>query len=279
MITEITPEQEKHLEVIKEKWIKIGLKTGKTYQKGAKEAIHAIYKRGGFKPPKEIVFVKSPIEAHELLVERKYTTKHHFVSPALYGNFEAHWSAFYEAHKYLGVTGIDAEGLVMLSKYAGWTWVYPDLAVVSDRPSVLLFDEEGQLHATDGAAVQYRDGVKYYFWHGVSIPDWIIETPEKITAEEVLKTNNQEVRRAMLEKGGYDLFLDRAEKLHTDESGTLYRLKLDTEEEEITFVRVKCPSTDRVYCLRVPPTTERALEGVAWTFHIDEKTYKPSKQT
>ena len=42
------------------------------------------------------------------------------------------------------------------------------------------------------------------------------------------------------------------------------------DDEQLVMVECVCPSTDRVYMLRVPPSTRSAREGLAWTFGYDD---------
>ena len=266
------------LNSMREKWLMIGLKSGPVHRPTVRRYLAMAYERGGLVPPKRVYWVASPQEAHRVMLDLKYRKKGEAVSPACYGQHEADWAAFYEAHKALGVTGLDAEGLVGLVKHAGWVWMWEEIAIVCDRPTIYR-DMEHRLHNEDQAAVQYDDGYSQYYWHGVSVPAWVILEPEKITAEKILSQPNQEVRRAMLEKATFAVFLDQAEKLDVDEFGALWKLNLDFEAEDIVFVQVKCPSTDREYCLRVPPTTKTATEGVAWTFGLEQSQYSPRVET
>jgi hypothetical protein len=59
--------------------------------------------------------------------------------------------------------------------------LHPLFAMVSDRPAALARDDGGRLHAADGPAISWRDGYGLHFWHGVHLPAWIIEQPERIT--------------------------------------------------------------------------------------------------
>lgn len=141
------------------------------------------------------------------------------------------------------------------------------------------------LHHESRMAIEYPDGFGVYSWHGVRIPQEIILHPERITTESVLKEENQEVRRVMLERYGWDRLLDnlKAERVNSDDTGVLVSTKkmnkyLEGEDQEARFVLVVDSSTSRRYALRVPPSIQTARQGVAWTFDQEEDEYMPLKE-
>lgn len=114
----------------------------------------------------------------------------------------------------------------------------------------------------------------------------IIMEPETITLEQVLKEDNQEIKRVMLERFGYGkLLLElKAKQIHKDKFGALFETSrlgeyLQGEDKVARFVRVKDPSTDREYMLRVPPDMQTARNAVAWTFDIKPEAYAPQQET
>jgi hypothetical protein len=135
-------------------------------------------------------------------------------------------------------------------------------------------------------ALEYSDGFGIYSWHGIMVSEQIIMKPETITLDQVVKENNQEIRRIMLDRYGWDRVLCDLHACveHEDNTGKListYRLGeyLAGEDEIAKFVLVVDPSTNRKYSLRVPPETKTAKEGVAWTFWQKEDEYNPIKET
>jgi hypothetical protein len=71
--------------------------------------------------------------------------------------------------------------------------------------------------------------------------------------------------------------------VHRDETGVLWRVEFD-DDEPLVMVEVinSTPEPDgsrRTYFLRVPPDTETAREGVAWTFGLTAEEYQPLAQT
>ena len=81
--------------------------------------------------------------------------------------------------------------------------------MVCDRPALIQREQMAQrgwgshrLHCADGPAIAWRDGYALYFWHGVRVPQDVIEQPELITAQRILGETNAEIRRVMLERMG-----------------------------------------------------------------------------
>ncbi len=122
-------------------------------------------------------------------------------------------------------------------------------------------------------------------WRGVAVNRRVAFEPETITAEEVLAEVNAERRRVLLERMGYETFLSHAKAEILDEdrdAGGVRRLmRVPLEEDEpLVCVSVICPSTDRQYVIRVPPTMTRCHDAVAWVAGFDNADdYRPLIET
>jgi hypothetical protein len=123
-------------------------------------------------------------------------------------------------------------------------------------------------------------------WRGVPIDTRIAFRPDTLTHEEVLAERNAERRRVMLERYGLDRFMRdaKAETLDEDTDDTggkrrLLRLKLEGDED-LVCVTVVCPSTERQFVLRVPPTMRTCRQAIAWTAGFDDPDmYNPMVET
>jgi len=206
----------------------------------------------------------------------------------IYGQNET-WLCFFEFMEWAGATGLEGTyGLRNLANNAGWWIPYDTIAVVSDRPCELHIDDEGNLHSHDSPAIRFRDGWEYYASHGVELPAWVIEHPERISVENIDNEDNVEIRRVMLELYGLDKYLEVSDAILVDKDddpyiGTLWR-KPQEDDEDIYMLEVRnsTPEADdshKTYVLRVPPTMETALQANAWTFNISPKDYKPELQS
>ncbi len=106
-------------------------------------------------------------------------------------------------------------------------------------------------------------------WDGVLIQERTAFYPESISGQDVLREDNLELRRILLERIGYErlmlevggLILDK----DTDAGGERKLIKIPLEDDEdILIVAVICPSTAHQYVLRVPPYMRSCRQAVAW---------------
>ena len=155
---------------------------------------------------------------------------------------------------------------------------------VTILPPVVKRDNDRRLHAEKGAALRWSPDMKrqhtsrmnpVYAWHGTVVDPRIIT--EEPTQGRISHEWNTEQRRVLIERryGSMAGFV-AAEQLvpsHSDETGDLFHI--NAGNRNLAYVRVKDPSTDREYWLRVPTNMERARQAVAWTYHLREDEYKP----
>ncbi len=176
--------------------------------------------------------------------------------------------------------------LPFLDAVAAGLWIYwvLDTEVLAvPRPALCV--EDGALHSAAGPAVSWPNGARYWFWHGVQVPARVIQAPETITVGAIRRERNVEVRRVMLERYGHERYLRDAgaQKIHSDDFGTLWRVDL-RDDEPLIMVEVvdATPQRDgsfRNYMLRVPPWIRTAQEGVAWTFGRPPHEYQLDLET
>ena len=176
------------------------------------------------------------------------------------------------------------------------------------KPTIHLEIHDGRrrLHNETHAALE-SDIENLYFWHGVLVPAFVITNPGWITVKDILQEENAEVRRVMFERMGTERFATEAEMVivhedtlesnfpiipETEEMGSGKRMVIsyrkgkeiarllrcdalkDFEDRPLMFVEVTCPSTGRVYHVRVKHDAKRAYEAVASTFGMTEKEYR-----
>ncbi|WP_411080280.1 DUF6745 domain-containing protein [Streptomyces sp. cmx-18-6] len=198
---------------------------------------------------------------------------------AVLGQHDAAWLAAFDGR------GDRLTGLAEVARNAGWWWPYERAVVICERPEVLHRDEAGRLDHGEGPALAYRDGFALYAWRGMPVPAAFLEELAALTPQRIRTEENAELRRVMLEYYGYDRFLTEsgAEPVHRDETGVLWRIALDGDEDvvmvEVVNSTPEPDGTHRTYWLRVPPTTGTAKDGVAWTFGLDGGAYAPVRQT
>ncbi|MFF2066668.1 DUF6745 domain-containing protein [Streptomyces sp. NPDC058200] len=198
---------------------------------------------------------------------------------AVLGQHDAAWLAAFDGRSER------LEGLAEVARHAGWWWPYEHAVVICERPVALHRDEAGRLDRGDGPALAYPDGFALYAWRGMPVPAAFLSELPELTPERIRAEANAELRRVMLEYYGYDRYLSEsdAQPVHRDETGILWRIALDGDEDVVMVEVVNStPEPDgshRTYWLRVPPSARTAKEGVAWTFGLEAEAYEPTSQT
>jgi hypothetical protein len=114
------------------------------------------------------------------------------------GSFAAGRMAYIEALTVLGAVSAErAVPLLEASQSCAWWALFDDCAVAMDFPSRLLFDSDGLLHCDDGPAVEFADGSRHYAVHGTAVPAKLVEDPGSVTAADVAREHNTQVKRLM----------------------------------------------------------------------------------
>ena len=151
----------------------------------------------------------------------------------------------------------------------------------------MRFDEAGRFHDWDGSpAAEWPNGKGLYFWHGVEMTERTGRDPDTVTPRQVLGWANAERRRVAMERIGLEPFMRalRGTVVQEDDYGRLWRTEREIDGEPFVAVEVvnSTPELDgsfKRYFLRVPPTTQTARRGVAWSFGLTRKAYTPAVQS
>jgi hypothetical protein len=151
--------------------------------------------------------------------------------------------------------------------HGGFRVMHEDFCIVSDFPETIKIDDQNRPHCEDGPSHRWRDGWSLYHWHGVKVPEkWIVDR-SNLTAADVFKEENAEVRRAGCEILGWDRVLTGIDaKLIDDDGdpfvGTLYEGQIPGAAR-CGFLKVLC-GTSRQFCIPVPAGLESAMAAQAW---------------
>jgi hypothetical protein len=194
--------------------------------------------------------------------------------------------------------------------HGGVRIMHEKFCIIADRPSVLAIEYvngRGRLHNATGPAKRYSgDGWSIYAIHGVRVPPQVIEAPETLTAEQIRKEPNAEVRRVMIDRFGAARYLRAigAQVRHedTDQFGFARRLLVADvgDTEPLTMVEVVNTTPEpigyipeaeaagtwvgsrwhKVYTLRVPPAMQTCAQALNWTFEMPpDQPYAPLVET
>ena len=272
MIEQLTPEQEAQLSIYREKWIDIGLSTGKCDFERAKGLITTMYTNAGLEPPKEWHYSTSPKATLKLCKDL-----YNLDDPVSgYGCHDAGWLSFYDYCKQ--VLGLDCCDPLLphmeLATCAGWYTPYDDFCVIEDKPSFVKFDDQNRLHCEDGPAIGYEDGFGVYALQGTRIPSWCITEFDSLTPEKIDAMENIEERRVVTELYGIDKYLTEsgAEVIDRDfvdvvrGGGLPMPRALLKDKHGNQWLMGTDGSTERVYFMNVSPdamTCKEAHEGIS----------------
>jgi len=157
------------------------------------------------------------------------------------------------------------------------------VAAFSDRPVEIHRDAQGLSHRDDGPAIVYADGWALNCWHGMSVPDdfftWDLER--------VLAESNSEIRRAAIERIGWENVTSRLSLLASaDDPGnpghqiTLYDLPREFQlyDAKARLLVVENASLDkgghrRTFGLPVPAHHADPVAAAADLFGIPVAAY------
>ena len=166
-------------------------------------------------------------------------------------------------------------------------WVsFEKIAFISKPPVFTNFDEQNRLHSIHDYAVYFEDGYGQHYVHGDYFSQELFKKAFKdktITAEEILKLENEEQKSIIIEYYGSDFYKSLPHKIidEGEESHSFISVKKAYKLIEIDYGRYKqryvyCEdySTDRKYLLSIPSPIQNSEEGydldtyrgaVAWT--------------
>ena len=159
--------------------------------------------------------------------------------------------------------------------------LFENEAILIRKARLLTLDDNGRLHNEVQKCMEYRDGWGFYAWHGTRVPEYVITTPKELVTKELwLKEENQEIKRCLVEKVGYDKFLEwfKPATIDTWVDYKLHHIFEQVDGEELRLLQMKDTSTERIYFLRVPPTVKTCREAVAWSFQLDADKYLPEQE-
>lgn len=163
----------------------------------------------------------------------------------------------------------------------------------SDTPNyeIRLYDEQGRQYGYGKIENHQRVGVwrqgkaRHYFMMGVAVSKELYYSgPDDLDPGEVLKTENAQLRAALMRKIGPERLLKKLPFVACDAEGDNQLLKADVDkiftpddqlrlrnrlDDQIAIAVLKCPSTGQIYYLRVPPRLNKVEHARQWLCGVD----------
>jgi hypothetical protein len=177
-----------------------------------------------------------------------------------------------------------AEGLWELAQHATWMMPHEQICWLMRRPTAIRCDAQGRLHAPDAPALRFGPDCAVYAWKGIIVPGRLIERPDLIDVRAIDSAHDPQIRRCMIDIMTPQRFIEQggAHKVAEDDAGILWRQRWRWEAWAAVEVMNGTPEPDgtlKRYFLQVPPTVRTPREGVAWTYGLSERQYKPVMRT
>lgn len=114
----------------------------------------------------------------------------------------------------------------------------------------------------------FADEYALWAWHGIRVSQQVIESPATLTIEEIKNEENAERRRVMIERFGWDRFMDRhgatlraADTEPVGIPGLRGLFRLHSGEQVLVC---SCASSGHTFYLEVPPEVETCQQAAVW---------------
>jgi hypothetical protein len=118
-------------------------------------------------------------------------------------------------------------------------------------------------------------------WRGVRVTERMAFASDSMTGQEILNLENVEMRRVLIERLGYEKFIEQVGGLirdrDRDAGGDRQLVYIPFEDDEpLMVLKVICPSTGHTHVLRVPPDMQTCHQAAAWIAGFDNPDdYQP----
>ena len=294
MITKLTKEHEKRMPEWVDKWVRIGLSTEPADWEMAERGALECYAHAKLPRPMVVLRMGSPFSSTLggvfvclLLSEQVRSQVWSQVGSQVESQVGSQvcvawqqyrgaqlWASWYSwISFYRDVMGWEASSLIpyvsdeALALSCGWTWWHDKVVAISDRPRILKRDDRGFLHNEEGPALLYPDGWSFWRIHGVEVPELVVIRPETQTIKDIDQEPNAEVKRIRIERFGWPRYLKEsgAKVLNMRKNAIDNQKEALMQSKDGSVVLVcSCPSTARVYAMRVPKEIQTCEQAQNW---------------
>jgi hypothetical protein len=303
MIEKLTPEQELKVKEYQRKYTSIGLNTDEV-DRSVEEELTIFYGYMGKKAPTYIYVdniweanvvassmmtdiefpqLDKEIDGGELIsrelieaISQKIEVKNNGYN---IGNINAYWLSYLSyGEDVLGIEfdykEYDKDILNVWNRLItkiGYFMAFEEYCILMNRPQEVHFDENRELHNENGPAITFRRGTEcdVYAINGVVVPREVVMEPESITLSQILKEENAEIKRIMMDVYGMGKYLEgiKAKVIDVDTTfthrkgeGTMSRALMQDDENRRYLVSTD-GSTARCYWMQVPNHVKTCVEA------------------
>jgi hypothetical protein len=205
MLEKLTAKQEALMSKVAREYIALLTKPKPYNRKTVNTWLDVVYRLYDMKRPQRVEVAQSPVAALRLASDLTGTKQ---TQLDWCGICDAGWVAFYDYFERIGVTTREENADVRaLRGFLSMAWdsvLLDECAIVVARPTLLLVDDDGNLHSTSGPCIEWGDGERDFAYHGTWIDERMVRDPRGYSREEYLAITNTEQRRALSEIAGWD---------------------------------------------------------------------------
>lgn len=279
MIDKFTKEQEEHLVVVRDKYLKIGLSTEPFTNQQAIDFAKRFQKELGREYTATVVMPG--------IIHAWYATcllacggdiqnqVDNLIWPAYpaQGHLCSSWLAYYDYMKFLGVKFECNSKLFDLlfesSKFGNIYSLENGFVIISQKPSKLCFKNK-VLHCETGPAWEYADGTKGYSLNSVIVPQELVETKsEDLDCNKFISLQNAEVRREFIRKIGIERLCIKLGSKILDRQGTyeLHEIDLKGATGKWPYLKMLNPSIGIWHMECVDKSCSTVEQALNWRNH------------
>lgn len=149
--------------------------------------------------------------------------------------------------------------------------MHEKFCIISDRPEILLVDDQNRPHCETGPFCRYRDGSAMYAIHGTRVPMELVETPaDKLDPKEWLAEENVDWRRLAFQKIGATrvaeaLGAEVIDKMTCPVGGPYELLMLDIGlGEKKPYLKMLNPSLNQFHIEGVETGIKTVKDALTW---------------
>lgn len=180
-----------------------------------------------------------------------------------------------------------AQAYEATAREACWWWPHRDFVIACTHPTSIqreLVDPNRlrghgshRLHCATGPAISFADDWNIWAWHGVRVTEQIILRPETITAEQIAKEPNAQVRQVMVERVGIERVCQmfNAQSIHAQGEYDLLSLDLGDGRRR-PYLKMRNPSVGCYHIEGVHPDCRTVQQAINWRASGDiNQEWKP----
>jgi hypothetical protein len=140
----------------------------------------------------------------------------------------------------------------------------------------------GRVHCDGGPAIKYRDGFSIWALNGVTVPQWLAETPTgEIDPAKIATIENVQVRREFVKKVGADRICHKiGSKVHSAGDYDLMDLEVVPGQKR-KYLKMNNPSVPGiVHFEAVHPDCNTVQKAINWRRYQNvDKEWNPNQLT